>query len=246
MNTPERLRLLIFAKYPRPGEVKTRLVPPLSFDESSALYQAFLLDALDVYDTLRPTVEPVLYLAAPNDREAMRELLRGTDSERLDIRVQQGAGLGQRLESAFAEAFADGCTGACAIGTDHPTLPLDYVRRALAGLGAYDLVIGPADDGGYYLLGLSAARPALLRGMPYSQPELYAATTQAARRDGLRMLELPLWYDVDDAGSLRRLCDDRGLLRQGSRTLAALQRVQGRVPEEKKTDGNDASLPLSS
>lgn len=218
-------RLLIFAKYPHAGDVKTRLVPPLTYERAAMLYRAFLLDALDLYASLRPAVEPVLYLAGAGDVEPMRAMLRGTVNDAIDIRVQFGATLGERLERAFCEAFEEGCSAACAIGTDHPTLPLDHVRLAFGSLRGHDVVIGPADDGGYYLLALAEPRPRLFAGMPYSTSALYDAVLSAIHECGLRLHELPVWYDVDDAASLRRLIGDRALLPPDSRTLRVIAEI---------------------
>jgi uncharacterized protein len=211
--------------------VKTRLVPPLAPADAELLYRAFLLDSLDLYSRLRPEVEPVLYLADGDDIEPMRELLAGDGviDGSLEIRAQRGDGLGERLESAFAEAFEDGCPAACAIGTDHPTLPLEHVRSAFAAMNDHDLAIGPAADGGYYLIAMRAPAPELFAGMPYSTADLYEATTSLAVERRMRILRLPQWYDVDDAESLRRLWSDRALLPPGSRTRAALDALQSKI-----------------
>lgn len=222
--------------------MKTRLAPDLSHEIAATLYRAFLLDAIDLYASLVPEAEPVLYLTDGRDLEPMRELMLQTAHPgAVGIRVQRGDGLGERLELAFEEAFADGCTAACAIGTDHPTLPLGYVRDALASVGAadapYDLAVGPADDGGYYLIAMNSPHPELFRGMPYSTPGLYAAIMAVARSGRLHALELPLWYDVDDAASLRRLLADRSLLMPGSRTSGVLDLLGPEFSSrEKSTD----------
>lgn len=217
----------MFAKYPRAGEVKTRLVPPLTYQEATALYRAFLQDALEMYTGLSPEIEPVLYLAG-GETEEVRDLL-GTSARSIEIRVQSGAGLGERLENAFREAFDEGCPAACIIGTDHPTLPLGNVRRAFSEIVDADLVIGPADDGGYYLICLQEPHPELFRNMPYSTDRLYEQTVRTARERSLRTVELPLWYDVDDEASLRRLWQERSLLEPGSGTWSVLSHLAERL-----------------
>lgn len=211
--------------------MKTRLAPHLTPDDAALLYRAFLLDALELYLSLRPSIEPVLYLGNGDDIERMREIINedGRIEGKLAIRAQQGEGLGERLERAYAAAFAEGASAACAIGTDHPTLPLEYITRAFAAMDEHDLAIGPADDGGYYLLAMRRLHPELLRDMPYSTSELYGAMLALVEELRLRILQLPAWYDVDDAASLLRLWDDRASLPKGSRTEAALERLADRV-----------------
>jgi rSAM/selenodomain-associated transferase 1 len=221
-----RRQLLIFAKYPRTGQVKTRLSPPLAPEDGARLYRAFLLDALDLYGSLSPSIEPVLLLADERDVEPMRLLLGEEGASRaMTIGAQRGEALGERLINAFADAFAGGASAACAIGTDHPTLPLEYVVDAFDALAGHDLAIGPADDGGYYLLALRERRDELFERMPYSTAALFAATMSAAAALALSTLTLPLWYDVDDGASLARLRSDRALLPAGSRTARVLDEL---------------------
>jgi rSAM/selenodomain-associated transferase 1 len=213
--------------------VKTRLSPPLAPEEAALLYRAFLLDALDLYATLRPAVEPVLYLADGDDIDAMRELIgemkSAGEGSGMEIRIQRGSTLGERLHNAFADAFRNGCDMACAIGTDHPTLPLDYIRHAFDAIADHDIAIGPADDGGYYLLALREPNEAIFRDMPYSTASLFDATLSRASSLGMRVATLPLWYDVDDRESFIRLVDDSALLPPGSRTGALLHDFEERV-----------------
>ncbi|MDB5035178.1 MAG: hypothetical protein JWQ98_2419 [Chlorobi bacterium] len=233
MNNPERTRLLIFAKYPRAGDVKTRLAPPLAPEEAARLYGAFLLDAIDAYRALSPAIEPVLYVANGEDIEPMRHLA----GREIDIRAQRGATLGERLHAAFVEAHDDGADAACAIGTDHPTLPDEYILQGIGALGDHDMAIGPADDGGYYLLALRRPCEELFRDMPYSTPGLLDATLAAARRIGMRAHLLPVWYDVDDRDSLLRLDRDRSLLASGSRTGHMLDSLAGLIAEIRGESG---------
>jgi glycosyltransferase A (GT-A) superfamily protein (DUF2064 family) len=237
---------MIFGKYPRAGEVKTRLVPPLTFRQAALLYEAFLLDALDRYRTLAPAVEPVLYLANEIDIPLMEEMLRGDlqmgqeepppdpllqkeggeeEGGGIAIRPQRGHSLGDRLERAFDEAFREGCPAACATGSDHPTLPVEYVRSAFDAMSDCDLAIGPADDGGYYLLGMKQLHRPLFGDLPFSTSRLFEETMYVAAGEGLRVKVLPAWYDVDDESSLRRLWQERGLLPENARTRRALEAI---------------------
>lgn len=213
-----RFRLIVFAKYPSPGGVKTRLSPPLSPDDAADLYRAFLLDAIWDYRTLPSPIETVIYLGSGADIPAMESLLAAADCTGVEIRPQQGAGLGERLEHALTEAFNEGISRACVVGTDHPTLPLRLLLQGFVGLRAASAVIGPATDGGYYLIGMNRMIPELLRGMPYSTRRLLEQTVRAAELHGIPLIQLQSWYDVDDAPSLAQLLADRALLRPNSHT----------------------------
>lgn len=235
-------RLIIFAKYPRAGEAKTRLVPPLTFDEAARLARSFLRDTLLGIAGLEPTVERQLYVAEERDIAAMADLVErmAPGGDRPAVRAQRGAGLGDRLGNALAEAFAEGVSHVCVVGTDHPTLPSSAFDAAFDLLERYDLVLGPVEDGGYYLLGLSGRCDALFRLESFSTPELLRQTIDAGTREGLSIGLLRTWYDVDDAGTLVRLWDERGLLPEGSETagiLAPLMERGGlpRAAEERDT-----------
>jgi len=216
--------LLIFAKVPRPGVVKTRLVPPLTPDAAAALSDAFLRDALDAWT--RPDVfglgAPVavrLYL----DGEAAPD---GLPLNGATLHAQRGDGLGARMLRAFVEAFAAGFERVVIVGTDHPTLPVAFVGEAFRALAApFTCVLGPSDDGGYYLLGLNELAPALFEGMTYSHAAVFDETLARALEAGLQPVLLPPWYDVDTPEALRRLLgeaeDD-----VPPRTRAALARLR--------------------
>lgn len=205
-------------------------------------YRAFLLDALSSYCESRAGMEPVLYLADADDMEAMRELVAREVSgcAGIEIRPQRGADLGERLHNAFAEAFDDGCTAACAVGADHPTLPTARPGEAFVLLRDHDLVLGPADDGGYYLIGMKSARAALFMDLPYSTPSLFRETVSRAGAEHLDLALLPEWYDVDDAASFRRMARDRELLRPGGRTREMLETFEGAGGRIIATDAGDA------
>lgn len=223
-----RRRLLIFAKLPEPGRVKTRLIPRLGPDGAALLYEAFLDDTIARCRGLRE-VDLEVWAAgggsAPDDeREGAAYFDRRHPG--LRFRYQVGADLGDRLRGAFETAFEEGCDDVVVIGSDHPTLPARYVRRAFAALAASELVVGPSADGGYYLLGLRRQTwpkaAGLFADVPWSTPEVLAATRERARGLELRHVELPEWYDVDDPSDLTRLGRDADA---GSHTARALVRL---------------------
>ncbi|HLT48574.1 MAG TPA: TIGR04282 family arsenosugar biosynthesis glycosyltransferase [Rubricoccaceae bacterium] len=200
--------LIVFAKAPTGGGVKTRLVPPLTPAEAAALADAFLRDGLARYAAPGAFGEAVavrLYLAGEGD------LPPDVAPEGVSLHRQRGDGLGARMERAFVETFAGGYGRAVIVGTDHPTLPLDFLAEAFRALEApRTAVIGPSDDGGYYALGLNDlpfGAPGLF-AMDYSHAGVFDATLDRVLDAGLSAVVLPPWYDVDDAADLRRLLAD--------------------------------------
>jgi len=194
--------LLIFAKAPRPGAVKTRLTPFLTSGEAARLYDAFLRDALHLY--ARMEVDLRLYLAPPLPDERLEDV-----PSRISIHSQEGDGLGARMSHAFEAALRAGYDRATVIGTDHPTLPLAFVRRAFTALGEdRSVCIGPSADGGFYLLGMSTFFPELFEGMTYSHEAVFRDTLARARAADAEITVLPRWYDVDRPEDLSRLLDD--------------------------------------
>ncbi|MBI3030736.1 MAG: TIGR04282 family arsenosugar biosynthesis glycosyltransferase [Candidatus Rokubacteria bacterium] len=196
-----RVAVFIMAKAPRPGEVKTRLCPPLSGPQAADLYRSFLQDKIEQVRTLRRATPAVAY--AP---EAERPLFEALAPD-FRLVAQRGPDLGARLANGFAEFLGNGHAGAVAIDSDTPTLPTEYLAEAVARLrrGDADLVLGPSEDGGYYLIGLRAPHPELFEGIRWSTPEVMPETLRRAEAKGLRVALLPTWYDVDTPADLARL-----------------------------------------
>ena len=194
--------LLVFAKVPRPGDVKTRLTPVLSPEAAAHLYDAFLRDALALYSEL--AVDVRLYLAPPFPDGGIEGM-----PTQMSVHEQQGDGLGPRMQHAFHEAFRAGYERAVIVGTDHPTLPPAFIQRALNALKTPGTItIGPSEDGGFYLLGMNDFYPHLFERMTYSHDEVFADTRARAEATEAQVLVLPEWYDVDTPSALRRLLDD--------------------------------------
>ncbi len=197
--------LIVFAKVPEAGRVKTRLSPPLSPEAAAALYEAMLRDALAQYAGLGATVR--LYLS-PSEKSLPADLV----PPGVSVHMQQGADLGARMQRAFLETFLSGVERAVIIGTDHPSLPSVFVEQAFQSIEApRSIVIGPSDDGGYYLLGMHDFCPALFSGMTYSHGSVFAETLARAGEQEAEVTILPTWYDVDDAAALEKLRGDLAL-----------------------------------
>jgi hypothetical protein len=200
-------RLLLFTKPAREGRVKTRLIGDLTAAQAAALHAAFLADLLD---RLRAgEFELRLAWALEPGEEIPAGPVPGLR--------QEGEGLGERLYRALAAAAAEaGDAGVVmALGSDHPTLPLALVHRAFERVEAgADVVLGPAEDGGYYLIALSAGAvaPRLFEEIAWSTGRVLAATLDRCRELGLAVELLPAAADVDTPEDLRRLA---GSLEQG-------------------------------
>jgi len=193
--------LLVFAKQPIPGAVKTRLTTLLTPEEAAGLYTAFLKDALAQYATLGTDIR--LYLAPPGDIPP--EWL----PERARVFHQNGNDLGERMLFAFLETFKAGYERIVIIGTDHPTLPTMFLEMAFDALKErYGMVIGPTDDGGYYLLGMNEWYPEVFENMTYSHPEVFQQTLDRMEETNATITILPEWYDVDLPKDLSRLIAD--------------------------------------
>jgi uncharacterized protein len=200
--------LAVMAKAPRTGEVKTRLVPPLKPEEAAALNICFLRDVTAVIAGLCVPGQAdgfAAYMPAGSEA-AFDDLL----PYRFRLLPQHGANLGERLLHAAEDFFAAGYQAMCLINSDSPTLPPAVLRDAVEALRAPGdrIVLGPADDGGYYLIGLKHAHQKLFRDIAWSTPTVLASTIDRAREIGLESTLLPSWYDVDDATSLRHLCQE--------------------------------------
>jgi len=193
--------LAIMAKAPRAGAVKTRLCPPLRPPEAAELARCFLLDAVDRAAGV-VGVRPVLAYAPVEARSEFESLAPG-----FALLPQQGEDLGARQSQIVSEVLALGHQATLVIGTDAPTLPRECLDEAVSLVMApdVDLVLGPTDDGGYYLIGLRAPCPALFEGMPWSTSAVLSRTLDRAQRLGLRVACLPAWFDVDTKADLERL-----------------------------------------
>src|SRR5262245_1465031 len=190
------------AKVPAAGQVKTRLCPPLAPDEAAALATCFLLDRIE---QLHEVVDGDPMVAfAPRDREAD---MRFRVPAGVRLVPQEGADLGARLDRILSDLLMEGYIGAIAVDADSPTLPTAYIQRACDELlrGVADVVVGPCEDGGYYLIGLRLPAPGLFAAMPWSTPVVTAETLDRARRLGLGLALLPSWFDVDRGEDLARL-----------------------------------------
>jgi hypothetical protein len=186
----------IFAKEPIPGQVKTRLSPPLSAGEAAEIYRVSLEETVAVM--LAGPFDVRLFFAGGADFFRSR-------FPQLTAHPQSAGDLGSRLSAASAQLFHAGHKQVALIGSDSPDLPVSLVCEAFAALEAADAVAIPAVDGGYVLIATRSHFPALFADIPWSTTEVLAASRSQALRLGLRWKEVGLWEDMDDFASLQRL-----------------------------------------
>ena len=195
-----------FAKHPAPGLVKTRLGKTIGPAESARLYQAFLKDIANRFRARFDRGIIGWSMGSGEFTTAEMNTARAAFSElaRDDYELwEQPAGpLGIRMQAFFEEAFTAGASSAVLIGSDSPTLPLEYVDRAFEELAHRPLVLGPATDGGYYLIGQSGAGRAVFRDIDWSTSRVLQQTIQRARQLQLSPALLDPWYDVDTLDDL--------------------------------------------
>jgi len=205
----------VMAKAPKPGFAKTRLCPPLSPVQAASLSAAFLRDiteniALAAQET--PIQGHIAYAPAGNEGLFDGHLADGTGLVLADGSPAMPAdvqGFGRSLLHAAQALFNSGFGAACLLNSDSPTLPTEYLvaaARALQETGER-IVLGPADDGGYYLIGMQQPHAHLFTDIAWSTSSVADATRARARSLGFDIVELPTWYDIDDAASLQRLAD---------------------------------------
>jgi uncharacterized protein len=194
-------RLLIFAKAPLAGRVKTRLTPPFPPDEAAAIYEASLRDVVALAARERARVE-IWYHA-----DARADVYFTTGFPHIVLERQAEGDLGSKLADAFERSFADGAQRVLILGSDVPTLPDSMLSAALDHARVADVVIGPALDGGYYLIALNhqawpRARD-LFTNIAWSTDTVFHTTASRAEAD-FRTRVLPGWYDVDTLADLRQ------------------------------------------
>jgi rSAM/selenodomain-associated transferase 1 len=190
--------LVVFVKEPRPGAVKTRLAAAVGPEAAAHLYRVLAELALEATTPGPREYERLVFFDPPEALEALRAWLPG-----VRLAPQSRGDLGARLVDAFARAFARGAQRVAVVGTDAPGVTRQTVTGALAGLDAADVVLGPAEDGGYYLIALREPRPELFQGIDWSTAAVLQQTRSRATSARLSVLELEPLRDLDTLDDLR-------------------------------------------
>jgi len=201
IKSTHRCAVGIMAKAPSTGSVKTRLTPPLTAEEASALSACFLRDTAN--NVCQQPADGVIVFT-PAER---RKSFDGIAPKSFQLLAQRGESLGDRLLNATSDLVASGYDSISLINSDSPTLPPAILLSAIEALEPEGdrLVLGPAEDGGYYLIGLKKPHQILFDSIAWSTSEVLAHTVERAEQISLPVVMLPKWYDVDDAATLERL-----------------------------------------
>lgn len=237
---PGLCALAIMTKAPRAGTVKTRLQPPLTAEEAAALNVCFLRDTAAAISRascsggLRPpTARGVAVFTPTGSENDYAEILPGD----FDLLPQRGIDFGQRLTHTIEDLLGIGFESCCLIDSDSPTVTAEVFRTAAELLRSGDnrLVLGPSEDGGYYLIGMRKLRRRLFEEIDWSTENVLAQTVARARENGLRVETLPTFFDIDDRASLQRLCQELLGEKRGSApaTKAFLQQLIAREGRER-------------
>lgn len=216
----------VFCKHPQPGQVKTRLAQHIGPQSAVSLSAAFLDDLTLEF---RSVGERRILGFSPADSVNYFEPFARFG---YDLWPQPEGDLGARLNAFFDEALQDQNDKAVLIGSDSPTIPIEYVELAFSRLEEFDCVLGPATDGGYYLIGLRRNAPELFENVIWSGSSVLSQTVQKIATTDLSLALLPPWYDIDDVDDLWMLAGHiRAMTRSGQThpcpvTAAVLERLR--------------------
>lgn len=211
----------MFAKFWEPGAVKTRLAAAIGGSGAARVHQACMTTLITRFSR---TADRRVLCFTPAEREREFAAVAGPAWQ---VQPQCAGDLGQRMRHYFEMSFAAGVDRAVLIGSDSPTLPIAYVEEAFDHLTQLPVVLGPSDDGGYYLIGLSGKTADIFLAIDWSTSEVWRQTTDRLRAAGQGYYELPRWYDIDTVDDLLRLRDELTGPLAGDVTLDALREATG-------------------
>lgn len=195
-KTEKKSILGIYAKQPLPGRVKTRLCPPLSHDQAAVLYECSLRETVARMQQL----DCALVLCYAGDRDWFQRAFPG-----LALQPQLPVDLGGRMAASLGSFLQQGYRQAVLIGSDTPDLPLALVEQAFGALEQAEVVLAPAHDGGYVLIGEAVHRPELFTEIAWSTGAVLAETLRRLKQQQISYRQLDSWEDLDDMPSLQRL-----------------------------------------
>lgn len=216
--------LIIFAREPVPGRVKTRLAKDAGNRAAAALYDLMLRHVIK--NAVSPRYETELWITPESGRAYFSELIPG-----VIVRNQHEGNIGERMSGAFRSGFAAGYGKICITGTDCPGISSHDIIRAFDLLEKYELVLGPSFDGGYYMIGLSEFHPGLFEGISWSTGSVFSETLDKARFLNITFASLPVKDDIDEISGLRSYI----LKNSGTELVAGFEKIlteSGRIKGE--------------
>ncbi|CAN5307973.1 TIGR04282 family arsenosugar biosynthesis glycosyltransferase [soil metagenome] len=194
--------IIIMAKVPRAGNVKTRLQPYLSPAQCVALSEAFLEDAINKAQSR--TNDLIIAFSPSSERDYFTKF----ENKKFTLVAQTGKNLGGKMFNAFQFAFEHDSDAVVMIGTDSPTFPSEFIDSAFENLQNSDAVLGESENGGFYLIGLRTLRKEIFADVEWSSAKTFEQTTQNIKNIELKLFRLPIWFDVDVPEDLFKLRND--------------------------------------
>jgi rSAM/selenodomain-associated transferase 1 len=198
------------AKQPQAGNTKTRLYPLLNPQQAAELYEALLLDTID----LAARLDGIQLAVAATPPEARDYFERHTPAGTLILPVK-GADIGECLMKTIGSLLSMGYRKALALNADGPSLPPEYIRSAVTLLDDHEIVLGPGHDGGYYLVGMKTPHPQIFAGIQWSTSQVLDQTLDKISELGVSVALTPEWYDVDTPDDLQRIKADLQVIPAG-------------------------------
>jgi rSAM/selenodomain-associated transferase 1 len=219
----------VFAKYWEPGKVKTRLAQAVGMQEAAGVYEAFVVATISRFSQ----IDARRVLAYTPADEATRKAFSTLNLDGWALTSQSQGEMGTRIADFFERQFRQGARSVVLVASDSPNLPLSEVQRAFEFLEEKEVVLGPSEDGGYYLIGAAGKTPQIFDGIPWSTPGVLSATIQRLEQAGIDYALLEPWYDVDQIDDLQRLIEDLRGQEKEDPALGALLKEILKVIEEK-------------
>ncbi|MEK9629619.1 MAG: TIGR04282 family arsenosugar biosynthesis glycosyltransferase [Nitrospinota bacterium] len=215
--------VILFARDPVLGQVKTRLSSSLDDKTILRLYTCFVEDSLEKILQV-DSADPFVGIFPENHSG----FFSGTESSGMKLFFQKGDDLGEKMRSAFADRFAEGYKKVVIIGSDSPSLPVAYIKKALAS--EKELVLGPSTDGGYYLIAMTGKISEVFSRVSWGTENVLDETLKTVKKDNITLDLLPVWYDVDYPEDLKFLKTHLGLvvhsgLGEGGKTKNILDKI---------------------
>ncbi len=236
-DTRRTAAVVVYAKAPIEGSVKTRLCPPLTADEAASLHGSLVMDQLERCRSLKGC--EVILAGSPSSHHPFFKAMQARFG--VSLWDQQGEDLGVRMSRTFKEGLSSGYAALVVVGTDIPGVTAQILTQAITALRQYDVVIGPTQDGGYYLIGLRQYVPELFQHIPWSTDRVCALTCDRVAASGLSLSRLPVLRDVDTIDDLRVFLDDVARSNPSAqisqRTKQVFQELKKRVTARQESSG---------